>query len=264
MFIQQEMTKTNTTLVTRRQRLVNHLVQVIITIFSNIFFNLFFKVIVEDEEHVRKQKYGPFIYASNHVSELDSLLLRAVLPIFNKKSTLFTVCRKNKEYDWQGWRKFVYGDWIFRMIGAYPAIKGTRNYAKSLKTFVDIGKSKQTILIFIGGRQRSAHEAIKNRGGTAYLSWTTGLPVVPVAISGTYKLSYWKIFFGRQKIVVRFGKPVPRDALFKGIEKKSEKFSLASARVTEEIHSMMQKNALLTQEVKLVVEKNKLQPVSNI
>lgn len=248
----------------RYKIMVNHLVQGTAAVFATIFFKMVFKVVVEGEEYIQKQKYGPYIYASNHVSELDSVLIRTTLPIFNKKSTLFAVCRERKEYDWHGWRKFAYSDWFFRVMGAYPAIKGTHDYGTSLKTLVDIGNSKQTVLIFIGGRQRKEGETIKNKGGTAYLSWTTGLPVVPVAITGTFNLSYWRIFFGRQKIIIRFGKPIQRKELFAGIKDGDKKFSSASSRITKEIHVMIQKNSLVKEDFRMLVKKKKLQPVSNI
>lgn len=202
------------------------------------FFKLFFRVEVRGLEYVKNLDYGPVIYASNHVSDLDSVFIRTALPLFSKTTTLFAVCRESKNYSWSGWRRYVYSGWFFRMLGAYPANSGKQDYAKSLKTIVSIGKAGQTILIFIGGRQHSFDEPIKNRGGTAYLCWSTGLPVVPVAVNGTFDLTMYKILFTQPKVTIEFGPPQTKKELYPCTEPELGDFRNAGSVVVKQIEKM--------------------------
>lgn len=184
---------------------------------ASIFFKLFFKVQVVGLENLSNIKDG-IIIASNHVSELDSVLIRTSVPLRLNTFPFFAVSRFCHEYGWKGWRKFVYRDWFFRALGAYPVPKGIRDYENALGTFIKLAKRKQTTIIFIGGRQKTINEPIKNKAGTAYLSWATGLPVIPATVCGTYGLTIKKIFFKRSEIIIKFGKPLTREILFPDIQ----------------------------------------------
>lgn len=202
-----------------------------------VFFLVFFKVKVEGLENIKNLK-GGIIFASNHVSDFDSVLIRTSIPFFVRSSPLFAVSRSSSDYQWQGWRRFIYKDWFFRFLGAYPAPKGMHDYETALKTFVKLGRSNQSIIIFIGGKQHTIDEPIKNRGGTSYLSWKTGLPVVPVAITGTFGLDKEKIFFKQPQIVISFGKSISKDKLFENSLQDGTEFSNASLIVTKEIKEL--------------------------
>lgn len=207
-------------------------------IIAKIVFTIFVNVRVTGIENVKSINYGPVIYASNHSNDLDSVFIRTSLPLFNKTTTLFAVCRKLKDYGWHGWRTVVYKDWFFRMMGAYPAEKGTHDYSKSLETILKICESGQTVLIFIGGMQKTIDEPIKNRGGTSYLSWASGVPVVPVAVNGTHDLTFKKLFLSKPQITICFGKPITREELFSNQDFDNPDFSEASIKIVNEIEKM--------------------------
>lgn len=61
------------------------------------------------------------------------------------------------------------------------------------------------------------------KGGIVALSQITGLPIIPVAISGLYRIKLKDFLLRRHKAVVRFGKPIYPEELFEGYENPTEK-----------------------------------------
>jgi 1-acyl-sn-glycerol-3-phosphate acyltransferase len=180
-----------------------------------------------------------YIFASNHTSDLDSVLLRVFLGIFSRFGPLITVARSHRDYQWKGWRRFVYSNLLFQAIGAYPVHSGLHDYRKSLDFFVRAGISNQSILIFIGGRQQHTLAPIKRRGGTSFLAWATGLPVVPVSIVGTVQLSWFDIFFKRKKIVIEYGEPILKESLFTNEDPGVDDFKKASGVIVDKIEEKL-------------------------
>ncbi len=208
---------------------------------AKLFFSIFFKIEVKGLENVQEVKRG-ILFASNHVSDFDSVLIRAAIPLSMNTFPFFAVSRSSHDYQWRGWRRLVYRDWVFRFLGAYPAPKGMRDYEKALNTFVRLGRSKQSIIIFIGGKQQTIDEPIKNKGGAAYLVWSTGLPVVPVAIVGTHGLCAKKIFLERPRVTISYGTPLHKSDLF--VNQKDEhvqpsEYASASGIICNEITKMI-------------------------
>ena len=164
---------------------------------------------------------GPFIFAPNHTSELDAILVRTGLPIFSSAGPMFyTVLstgyyRENREF---GWRRFIYGGVFFKAFGAYPMATGKRDYSKTLANHEQIIRDGGSVCIFPEGaftRDGSLGEA---RGGVAYLSHATGVPIVPVGITGTFRLSLGDFLRGRRTILIRYGTPLYPQDLFRSPE----------------------------------------------
>ena len=84
-------------------------------------------------EHVKAVK-GNAIVASNHVTELDPLMIVASLPFFSNLLPLIYVVKDKGFYssNWKGLRKTFYGGAFFRIIGGYEAYSGLNNYEKAL------------------------------------------------------------------------------------------------------------------------------------
>ncbi len=151
------------------------------------------------------------IFAANHSSELDPILVPAALPFLSPLLPIFYVSRPRVFYKTSGWRQFLYGGLLFKLWGAHsvrPAVGGA-DYAQSLAAHIQILKIGGSVLIFPEGRktrdgniQREAH------GGVAYLARTTGMPVVPVRIFGDFNMTLGDFFLRRRRIVVVFGTPI--------------------------------------------------------
>ena len=74
-------------------------------------FSLFVSFTVKGRENLANIK-GPIIVASNHISELDPLLVIAALPFFCRHIPLFYVSREKGFYK-VNWRSVIYGGNFF-------------------------------------------------------------------------------------------------------------------------------------------------------
>ena len=160
---------------------------------------------VEGIEYITDAAYQSYVFAANHISELDPIALRAALP-WSARHTLFYVARAKDNYGWEGWRKFIYSNIFFKSWGAYPAYRGTGNYGAALTHHIDIASDNRHVCIFPEGKKNHKKESIAH-GGVTYLAHATNKQIVPVQILGTEKFSLWKLFTRKVTITVRFGTP---------------------------------------------------------
>jgi len=165
------------------------------------------------------------IFAANHCSELDPILVTAALPWLGRFAPFFYVVApveafSNKEKKARyGWRQRLYtSGWFFHAWGAYPNVPGHRDYATSLQNTIAVMRDGGSMCMFPEGKLSKTGTIQEARGGVAYLSHATDVPVVPVAIIGSFRMSA-KVFFNRQRTIkVVFGEPVfarecmPQDA----------------------------------------------------
>lgn len=199
------------------------------------------------------------IFAINHTSHLDPIAIRAALPWFSRFSPMYYVAREQKIYDWKGWKGYLYGDTFFNIWGAYPAYPGKQDYFYSLRNFISIGKTRQSITIFPFGIEKLTDpEPKKPRGGVVFLSHYLQLPVVPVYITECYHASFSTFFKARLTIKVVFGDPIyyhkqlpefpllddyKQAAIVLGDKIKSLKYTISSADVAHaDTHRMLYNN----------------------
>ena len=157
----------------------------------------------------RKEK--GVIFAANHSSELDPILVPAALPFFSTLLPIFYVSRPRAFYKTSGWRQFFYGGLLFKLWGAHSVCTavGGADYAQSLATHIQILKMGGSILIFPEGRKtRDGNIQHEAHGGVAYFAHATGIPVVPVRIFGDFNMSLADFFLRRRRISVVFGAPI--------------------------------------------------------
>jgi len=177
------------------------------------------------------------IFACNHSSELDPIMLTAAVTPFGRFAPMFYVSRGKDFYqdDYFGWRRLIYGGFFFTIWGAYPAYSGFKDYEKSLKNHIELLEDGYSLCIFPEGRKSVDGNLQEGRGGVVFLSYRTEVPIVPVRIRGTYKFSFSRVFSKKHKVSVTFGEPyVPSFA---------EGLSIESAR--EEAQEVMAKIAAL-------------------
>ncbi len=89
------------------------MLQVLAWPFAVLLLFVFARFRVEGRENLRRLPRG-VIFAANHHSQLDPILMRAALPWLSKYVSLFYVARQSSVYDWTGWRALVYGDAFFK------------------------------------------------------------------------------------------------------------------------------------------------------
>ncbi len=187
---------------------------------------------------------APFIFAPNHASELDPVLVPAGFDFFSQIGPIFYTSLPKKFYEHLGWHRFFYGGLFFKIWGAFPIKAGYKDYEKALSDHVAIIRDGGSVCIFPEGGMTKDGTIGEGRGGVAYLSHATGAPIVPVGISGTFRLRLVDFFSRKKTISICYGKPMYADELFvtdKFTEVNEEK--RVAALVMEEVGNMIRRQA---------------------
>jgi 1-acyl-sn-glycerol-3-phosphate acyltransferase len=156
---------------------------------------------VEGREHLPAT--GPVILASNHLSFIDSVVIRLAAPrrvCFLAKAEYFTG---------RGLRGAVVR-WFFTTVGSVPVPRGSHRAAQaSLDTARGVLDAGNVFGIYPEGTRSLDGRLYRGRTGVGWLALTTGAPVVPVALEGTERLQpVGKRLPRPHRVTVRFGQPL--------------------------------------------------------
>ena len=189
--------------------------------FLFLFINLaWFLLISQSSIEVESKDVAPkVIFASNHSSEIDPILIPASLPFLSRLMPMFYVSRENKFYDSSGWIRHIYGGTFFKLWGAHPVGIAVNDYEKSLQTHIKILSSGKSLHIFPQGARVAPNGAYLSNGkkvvekaGVAFLSSRASVPVVPVHIKGSFNTSFKNFLLRKNSIEITFNKPLyPKD-----------------------------------------------------
>ncbi len=160
----------------------------------SFIFNI--KLIVKGNHNLQDRNY---IFAANHASLIDiPLLLIAVnrYTVFIAKSELSKIPIFKSILDRAG---FIFVD-----------RKNNDSAVKSMNNLMDdIKKIPRSVAIFPEGTRTSDGELLPFKKGAAIFAINTDIPVIPVAISGTYSWSKKKLFDISQSVIsFEFGEPI--------------------------------------------------------
>ncbi len=141
---------------------------------------------------------GPVIFACNHASQMDILVLYRALPVtfrFLVKKELFNVPLLGL---------------AMKKAGYIPIDrKNSRAAVKSIKKAADRLKKGASIVIFPEGTRSKDGRLQSFKEGGFMLAIKSGCPVVPVAIRGSHKVLPKGAFIARPgRIDVTVGKPI--------------------------------------------------------
>jgi len=179
------------------------------------------------------------IFASNHTSELDPILIPVSIPVFKSSGPMFYASLPKGLYlDLTKWKDILYGGLFFKAWGAHPVRLGVKNYAFSLERHRQILEDGGKVCIFPeGGRARDCKPK-KAKGGIGYLAHTTGAVVIPVYIGGVCENDP-----NRSKhITVDYGKPVIFNTKDDVADKERlEQYKVFAESVMGEVKKMMLK-----------------------
>jgi 1-acyl-sn-glycerol-3-phosphate acyltransferase len=145
--------------------------------------------------------HGPAVIAANHQSAMDIPLLYVYLP------TQFRIVAKIELF------KYPFMGWHLTRSGQIPVDeKNVRANLKSLQRGVETLKHGMPLVVFPEGG-RSADGVIKPfMSGAFYMAIKAGVPVVPVAIVGTFEvLRMWSYIIHPGKLQLIIGKPIPTE-----------------------------------------------------
>jgi|SRR3989344_178713 len=194
------------------------ILQKLIWIPTRILLKVLINLEIEGLENLRGIKRN-VIFASNHVSELDPILLPASLPFFSRFSPIYYASLKSDKYKNTGWRHNFYGGTFFKFWGAHPIYTGLKDYGKSLVDHEKLLIDKKNLFVFPEGRITLLGNIQPARGGVAYLRESVDCEIVPIAIIGAYGMTTSDFFFRRRKVRIIFGKPISGSELFDNVRR---------------------------------------------
>jgi 1-acyl-sn-glycerol-3-phosphate acyltransferase len=168
---------------------------------------------------------GPCILASNHLSFLDSIFMPLMVPrrvTFLAKSDYFT------ERGIKGRLKRMF----FTGAGQVPIDRsGGRASEAALRTGVSILREGKLLGIYPEGTRSPDGRLYRGKIGVARMALEAGVPVIPVAMIGTFEVQpQGKVMPRVKRIGVRFGEPLDFSR-YAGLE--DDRFVLRS--MTDEI-----------------------------
>jgi 1-acyl-sn-glycerol-3-phosphate acyltransferase len=156
-----------------------------------ILSSILFPIEVSGTENVPKN--GGFILASNHLSNLDPVVLGIACPrelYFMAKEELF----KNKFFGW-----------IVSNCNAFPVKRGRADLS-AIKEAIELVNQGRVLLIFPEGGRQQAGTLGEAEKGIGFLASKSEAPIVPAFIRGTDKaLPIGSKTIKRQKVYVSFG-----------------------------------------------------------
>jgi len=173
-----------------------------------MFFSVFARLKVLGLENI-PFGHGKIIFASNHTSELDPILIPVSIPVFLSPGPMFyTSLPKGLYNDLSWWKDFIYGGLFFKAWGAHPVRLGAKNYAFSLERHRQILEDKAKMCIFPEGSRSKDCKIKSAKGGIGYLAHKTGAVVIPTNVSGVCNTKAKNLFTGKSRFIVNFGKPM--------------------------------------------------------
>jgi 1-acyl-sn-glycerol-3-phosphate acyltransferase len=164
---------------------------------------------------------GPAILASNHQSFLDDLLLPLAVP---KRKVVFLA--KADYFD--KW----YLRWFFKGANVIPVRRESSSAAEAaLQAGVQALKEEKLIGIFPEGTRSPDGRLYRGKTGMARMALEAQVPVIPVAIKGTFEaMPYDRKFPKPGRVEVIFGEPLRFERHY---DTPTDRFVLRS--VTDEI-----------------------------
>jgi 1-acyl-sn-glycerol-3-phosphate acyltransferase len=135
---------------------------------------------------------GPVILAPNHASFMDHF---------------FTGMGVRRRVQFMG-KSQLFGSgplsWIYSHGGVFPVRRGAQDEDAFISAFKILERGGAIVMYCEGGRSRNGKLADKARPGIGRLALETGVPVVPVAILGSYQVRNWKkLQF--PKVLIQYG-----------------------------------------------------------
>jgi 1-acyl-sn-glycerol-3-phosphate acyltransferase len=137
---------------------------------------------------------GPVILAPNHASFMDHFFTGAFIRRrvqFMGKSQMFGSGPLS---------------WIYSHGGVFPVRRGHHDEEAFISAFKILERGGAVVMYCEGGRSRTGGLADTARPGIGRLALESGVPVVPVAILGSYQVRNWKRFHF-PKVTIKFGEP---------------------------------------------------------
>jgi 1-acyl-sn-glycerol-3-phosphate acyltransferase len=188
------------------------------------------KVVVEGMERVRG--IDKCVWASNHVSYMDTPVMLAHIPVqffFLAKSELFKV-------PFMGWHLERAGHVSVPLEDPRASL---RTLSKSAQLVTERGVS---VLFFPEGGRSETGDLKEFKDGAAYIAIKAQVPLIPVALIGIRDiLPMNTLDFKRGTIHLRFGYPIPTAGL--GVQARAEITNACRAQIVDMLNGVTPKPA---------------------
>jgi 1-acyl-sn-glycerol-3-phosphate acyltransferase len=182
---------------------------------------------ISGQEHLAMP--GPVIYAGNHASTFDAVLLLTLLP----PDTLF-VGPGDFRLLWPG-------EWVAEHAGLIRMKRGDVDRAGLKRLLAELKAGGRLGMFPEGGTWEKPIDDAKP--GVAYLSHATGAPIVPMAYGGTYRV-WWRIFtFRFPRITVTIGPPLPPVAVSGDRSARGDELQTAARDLMRHIYGLLPPDA---------------------
>ncbi len=161
-----------------------------------VLFRILTRLTVIDIENVPRA--GGVILSPNHMSVIDPALVFALMPRMKRNDMTALVAKKHQKNPFfRPIINAVHGIWLNREEADTQALRKAREHLIEGKS---LGISPE-------GTRSHTGALIKAKTGAAYMADKTGVPIIPIAITGTEDA--WKriLHFQRAPITIKFGKP---------------------------------------------------------
>ncbi|HYP39307.1 MAG TPA: lysophospholipid acyltransferase family protein [Chloroflexia bacterium] len=154
-------------------------------------FQLIFRIQVSGLANVPRTQV---IICPNHLSWADSLLVLLFFPV---QPRIYALARYDEAY------KTAFRRWILGIVEVVVPLK-ERESVQALRTMTDILERGGSLLIFPEGAVAGSQEGslLPLQHGASHLSLSSGVPILPVGITGTREM--WL----RRTLTMRVGRPI--------------------------------------------------------
>jgi len=190
------------------------ILQTLIWIPTRIILRFFLRLEVKGLENLEGLK-KPVIFAVNHSSEWDPILVPASLPFLSPLMPMFYTSREREFYEKRGVQSLFYGGFFFKIWGAYPVKVGVKNYERSLKEHIKLLEmGAGSLCIFPEGGKTPDGTTKEFKGGVSFLSKRIWVPTIPTKIDGYFRMTKKDFFMRKRKVTITFGRPLTPPSLF--------------------------------------------------
>lgn len=188
------------------------IVRAIVKGVANIYCHLVYKMEVKGLENIPKE--GAAIICPNHIHFMDSIsvviyIKRMIYPM--SKEELFR-------------NKFM--AWFMRQLGCYPIRRG-KGDSEAIEFSKKLLREKKLLLLFPEGTRNGLEKGLRFKKGAALLALYENVPIIPVAIKGTFKPF--------SKVTLNFGKPITLEKYKTGEEADPREIITLTNEIKDEV-----------------------------
>jgi 1-acyl-sn-glycerol-3-phosphate acyltransferase len=171
-------------------------------------FWIFTELEVDGLEHVPEE--GPVLLVSNHVNLMDPIVPIGLL----KRRVSFMA--KEEIFDWP-----IMGPW-FKGLDLVPVARGSITSRHAIRRAEELLARGWIVGVYPEGTRSRRPGMVPAHDGAAFLAMRTGVPILPVAITGTHMvLQEGKFFPRRNPVSVRFGETFQIERVSGKVDRKA-------------------------------------------